>query len=65
MDNLCGSAVVKFKSYVYQMTNGREIMIVATLDQTKHKWWKNNYTAEILKWHLFISKSEAAMSMET
>ena len=39
MGYLCGSAVVKFKTY--QMTSGREIMNIATREQTKHKWRKN------------------------
>ena len=40
-------------------------MNIAIREQTKHKWQKINYAAKMLKLHLFMSKSEAAMSMET
>ena len=58
MSDLCATAVVKFKTY--QMTNGKEIMSIATYEQKKHKWQKN-----MQKWHLFMQKLVAAMSMET
>ena len=58
MGYLCGSTVVKLKTY--QMTiNGREIMNIATREQTRHKWRKI-YAAEML-----MSKSEAVISMVT
>ena len=61
MGYLCGSAVVKFKTY--KMTNGREIMNIATHEQTKQMTEK--CAAEMFKWHLLMSKSEAVISMET
>ena len=59
MGYLCGSAVVKFKTY--QMTNGREIMKIASKRNTNGE---KKYAAEIFRWHL-MSTSEAVMSMET
>jgi len=60
MGCLCGSAVVKFKTY--QMSNGREIMNIATREQTQ---MTEKYAAEMFTWHLLMSKSETVMSMET
>ena len=55
MGYLCGSAVVKFKTY--QMTNGRAIL------SSKRNTNDGKNAAEMFKWHLLMSKSK--MSMET
>ena len=41
--------MVKFKTY--QMTDGREIMNIATRKQTKQMPNGEKYAAEMLKWH--------------
>ena len=62
MGCLSGSAVVKFKTY--QMSNGREIMNIATREQTQ---MTEKYAAGMFRptWHLLMSKSETVMSVET
>jgi len=43
--------MVKFKTYENEMTNGREIMNIATCEQTKQMPNGETNAAEMLKWH--------------